>query len=79
VRQLVIPWLATFLLGCAVFVVGRILQTSEKRKREAVKAAKEREEFLARRLAQVHAQNERPEGIMAAMRDQGQRTEKYVN
>jgi hypothetical protein len=42
VKQLIIPWLATFLFGCAVFVVGKILQRQEKearkRRAEALKA-----------------------------------------
>lgn len=41
-KQLIIPWLATFLFGCAVFVVGKILQRQEKearkRRAEALKA-----------------------------------------
>jgi hypothetical protein len=71
-RQLIIPWIATLLFGCVVFVVGKVLQASERRNREERKAAMERNKIIATALAQEQKQQEHA-GIMAAAGTQGQR------
>ena len=79
--RLIIPWLATVLFGFGVFVVGRILQVAERRERERRKSAKEREDLLAKTLAQARMQEgQNLGGVMAAAAgSQGQRSGRAVN
>ena len=69
--HLIVPWLATFLFGCGVFVVGKSFQRAERRRRAVEKAEALQREMLARVLAQMERQEQKksgPEGIAAAMR-----------
>src|SRR5260370_33898346 len=70
-HQLIIPWLATLLFGLAVFVVGKVFQAREKRQRQEAKDERERAELA--KLVHLDAQEQRPQGIMAAIGGQGQR------
>jgi hypothetical protein len=86
-KQLIIPWLATFLFGCGVFVVGKMFQRAERIRREERKAALaekqaaiEREDLLVKELAQVQRKEQNPDmGIMAAASGSGQQTGRYVH
>jgi hypothetical protein len=74
-RQLIIPWLATFLFGLVVFAIGKVLQFGEMKKRAQRKAEIEREKILADVLAQSPKQQEHElVGIMAAAAGSGQRS-----
>jgi DNA polymerase/3'-5' exonuclease PolX len=79
-RQMIIPWLATLLFGFGVFVVGKILQASEKQKRAERRAAKERADNLAVAIAQAQELlRDEPAGIMAAAAGQGQRSRRTIH
>jgi hypothetical protein len=74
-KQIIVPWLATFLFGCAVFLAGKAFQSVEKKRREERKAEIERAE-LAEKLMRVQEREARQGvvGIMAAVQGQGQQT-----
>jgi hypothetical protein len=81
---MILPWLATFLFGCAVFAIGKIFQRAErlaaKLKQAEKEAAIERESVLKIQAQLQRVQEEQlDQGIMAAMGgQQGQRTGRYV-
>jgi hypothetical protein len=84
-QQLILPWLATFAFGFVVFVIGKVFQFSERKKRAERKAQIEREQILAFRSGQASAQQkEEIVGIWAAAKgsqsaSQGQRTDRTVH
>ena len=79
-KQLV-PWLATFLFGCSIFLVGKVLQHYERLRRIQEKAAMYREREISAALRQVHGGQQEPKfaGIMEAVRGQGQGAPRQVH
>lgn len=72
-KQLIIPWLATFLFGCGVFAIGKVIQSAEKRGRELKKTEIERRAILDKELEQVKRHEQKAgAGIMTAILGQGQ-------
>jgi uncharacterized membrane protein len=51
VRQLIILWFATLFFGLAVFLVGKFLQASERKRRVEKMAAKERAQVISQVIA----------------------------
>jgi hypothetical protein len=63
----IIPWVAAFLFGCVVFVVGKVFQRAERKRAEERKAENERKTLLTI-VEQMKTHEEEPGGIMAAIR-----------
>ena len=77
-KNLVLPWLLTFLFCLGVFAVGRILQREENKRRARKKAQQQRAAEEERRLEIARQFEQRKEqqadvGIFAAIRGEGQR------
>ena len=77
-----LPWLATFFFGCAVFIVGKVLQHYERLDRLQKKAAMDRDKEIAAALSQVrdeHEQEQERPSIMGALMGQGQGAQRRVH